>query len=35
MTNNDLINRGIMYSDSGFYVIRQLMPYPLGETNVF
>ena len=35
MINKDLTNRGIMYSDSGFYVIRQIMPYPLGETNVF
>lgn len=35
MIDKDLTNRGIMYSDSGFYVIRQIMPYPLGETNVF
>lgn len=29
------MDNGIMYEDSGFYVIRQIMPYPLGETNVF
>jgi len=31
----DLVSRGIMRSDSGYYIIRQSMPYPLGETNVF
>lgn len=35
MTDNNLTGAGIMYPDSGFYVIRQIMPYPLGETNVF
>jgi len=30
-----LTARGIMRYDSGFYIIRQSMPYPLGETNVF
>lgn len=31
----NLISSGIMRYDSGFYIIRQSMPYPLGETNVF
>ncbi|HPT68722.1 MAG TPA: MBL fold metallo-hydrolase [Syntrophomonas sp.] len=35
MSDKDLTNSGIMYADSGFFVIRQIMPYPLGETNVF
>lgn len=35
MAAADLANAGIMRMDSGFYIIRQSMPYPLGETNVF
>lgn len=35
MANIDLFSSGIMRSDSGYYIIRQSMPYPLGETNVF
>ncbi len=35
MTDKRLTSSGIMYEDCGFYVIRQIMPYPLGETNVF
>ena len=35
MTDKNLTRSGIMYFDSGFYVLRQIMPYPLGETNVF
>lgn len=31
----DLIESGIMRYDCGCYIIRQIMPYPLGETNVF
>lgn len=31
----DLVGRGVMREDSGIYIIRQSMPYPLGETNVF
>ncbi len=35
MSTGDLASRGIMRCDSGYYIIRQPMPYPLGETNVF
>lgn len=35
MTAKFLEQSGIMRFDSGYYVIRQSMPYPLGETNVF
>jgi glyoxylase-like metal-dependent hydrolase (beta-lactamase superfamily II) len=35
MTDRELTNKGIMYADSGFHIIRQMMPYPLAETNVF
>lgn len=35
MVKGDLASRGIIRSDSGYYIIRQSMPYPLGETNVF
>ncbi len=35
MAKGDLVSRGIMRSDSGYYIIRQSMPYPLAETNVF
>lgn len=35
MTAKFLEQSGIMRCDSGYYVIRQSMPYPLGETNVF
>lgn len=35
MAGNDLEKSGIMRFDSGYYVIRQSMPYPLGDTNVF
>ena len=35
MANADLVSKGIMRSDSDYYIIRQSMPYPLGETNVF
>lgn len=35
MVNADLVTKGIMRQDSGYYIIRQSMPYPLGETNVF
>lgn len=35
MANIDLVSSGIMRSDSGYYIIRQSMPYPLGETNVY
>lgn len=35
MANADLVFKGIMRLDSGYYIIRQSMPYPLGETNVF
>lgn len=33
--NANLAEKGILRADSGFYIIRQTMPYPLGETNVF
>jgi len=35
LAGHDLEKSGIMRFDSGYYVLRQTMPYPLGETNVF
>ena len=35
MAAKDLLSSGMMYADSGCFIIRQIMPYPLGETNVF
>lgn len=35
MTKGTLSEKGLIHFDSGFYMIRQPMPYPLGETNVY
>lgn len=35
MAKGELVRRGILYRRDGLYIIRQAMPYPLAENNVF
>ncbi len=35
MTRGELVETGVMRVDSDYHIIRQTMPYPMGDTNVF